>query len=137
MIVKRIVLYIWQLPQHVFAIVLLFIFHKKMVSVSKYKCGVVNYLDVGWGVSLGKYILLRQNAAEKTVKHEYGHSIQSMYFGPLYLIIIGLPSIVMNLLSRVNILNEEKYYERWPESWADSLGGVQRNNCNQGVNKLK
>lgn len=32
--------------------------------------------------------------SDSTIKHEYGHTIQSKYLGWLYLIIIGLPSIV-------------------------------------------
>lgn len=30
--------------------------------------------------------------SEKTIKHEYGHQLQSYILGPLYLLIIGLPS---------------------------------------------
>ena len=26
--------------------------------------------------------------------HEYGHTIQSLFFGPLYLLLVGLPSIL-------------------------------------------
>ena len=45
------------------------------------------------GISLGKYILLGANMdTEKTIKHEYGHQLQSYILGPLYLLVIGLPS---------------------------------------------
>jgi hypothetical protein len=32
----------------------------------------------------------------------------------------------MNLMTLWGILDAEKYYQRWPESWADKLGGVNR-----------
>lgn len=30
----------------------------------------------------------------ETVVHEYGHTIQSLIFGPAYLLVVGLPSLV-------------------------------------------
>ena len=55
------------------------------------------------GISLGKYSLvntchyrvkLEDSLKRDTVRHEaIGHAKQSLYFGPLYLIIIGLSSI--------------------------------------------
>lgn len=45
--------------------------------------------------------------------HEFGHTIQSRYLGPLYLFVIGLPSVISALTI---------YHERMPwERWADKL----------------
>jgi hypothetical protein len=63
---------------------------------------------------------------ENTKKHEYGHSIQSAIFGPLYLFVIGYPSVVVNILTRFRVLKPANYYKVFPENWADKLGQVDR-----------
>jgi hypothetical protein len=91
------------------------------------------------GASLGNFILLdelyKQYYPEKspyrymlenTAKHEHGHQIQSLYFGFLYLLIIGLPSVLNNIRSRIANKDSKWYYSRYPEKWADKLGGVER-----------
>ena len=80
------------------------------------------------GISLGNTIIVYQED-ENVVKHEYGHQIQSMYLGPLYLIVIGLPSIIWAGLIYGHIVPRKPngYYKFYTESWADKLGGVIRN----------
>ena len=50
------------------------------------------------GVSLGAFIFIngkRGDEYKKTVSvHEYGHTIQSLILGPLYLFVVGIPSFV-------------------------------------------
>ncbi len=58
--------------------------------------------------------------------HEHGHTIQSKMLGPLYLLIVGLPSLTMNILTTLKVLKSENYYKRFPENWADKLGKVER-----------
>ena len=91
---------------------------------------------IGFGVSLSKYFILLSKEYERfldlTVKHEYGHAIQSVYLGPLYLIIIGLPSVLGNLYDRIFHKNWKSvdrikwYYNQPVEKWADKLGRVDR-----------
>lgn len=126
---KKVLLYIWQLPQHIVALLVLLCTGGFAVKAIPHKTAFVYKLRVsgGWGVSLGSYILLARGADDaQTRDHEYGHSLQSQMLGPLYLIIVGLPSVVMNLLSRAISSMAKTYYKRWPESWADKLGGVTR-----------
>ncbi|MDR3020222.1 MAG: hypothetical protein LBU66_04890 [Treponema sp.] len=52
----------------------------------------------GWGVSLGSYIFMDKAYDETDWHHEFGHSVQSLYFGPLYLPIIGFASAICNNL---------------------------------------
>jgi len=122
---KWLILYLWQLPQHLLALVIYLIvngasfhYYSKTTPVTlithKYR----------FGVSLGTYIFLPVNHKRSILLHEWGHSVQSKMLGPLYLIVVGIPSITMNILSIIGILNPENYYKRWPESWADKLGGV-------------
>ena len=96
------------------------------IYTKTYKGKMVYTHDKGFGVSLGKYIIIRYNASLNTLNHEYGHCLQSEKLGPLYLLVVGIPSITMNILTRWGILKSERYYKRFPENWADTLGGVKR-----------
>ncbi len=119
-ILLNIIYFTWCLPQTVIGLIIQVIF--KVKNRKKYKLSTVIELEARFGVSLGKYILIG-NYDEKTIKHEYGHTVQNFIFGPLYLIIIGIPSIVRNILSRFIKI---EYYNGFPERWADQLGGVKR-----------
>jgi len=126
---KNLILYIWQLPQHMLALIL--IRFSKAEFDEKYQTSRVYRTKKLFGISLGQYIIMNTHHDYQTIQHEYGHSIQSLYFGPLYLLIVGLPSITMNIISRIDYRFGNKkfyynYYNRWPENWADKLGGVNR-----------
>lgn len=57
--------------------------------------------------------------------HEYGHTIQSLIFGPLYLLLVGVPSILWSFLP-VFVRKRERerlsYFSVYPERWANKLG---------------
>jgi hypothetical protein len=122
--------WVWQFPQHVLALVLLWVVRRKLDMVHRYKTSKVFWhRRLGWGISLGQYILLDLSHDDVTLQHEYGHAVQSKMLGPLYLIIVGIPSFSMNMLSLLFWKLGYKgfayrYYQRWPETWADRLGGV-------------
>lgn len=67
----------------------------------------------------------KEELAERLLVHEYGHTIQSMILGPLYLIIIGIPSTLWGFLP---ICNEKRknssvsYFSFFTEAWANVLG---------------
>jgi hypothetical protein len=142
---KKILLFVWQLPQMLLGAVLV-----KVLKAGKR----VTAVEVGgrriayWhfkrntkfsqfisGVSLACFILLSDNNNnETTIRHEYGHSIQSKYLGWFYLPVIGIYSAVFcNLWDRwfhkhwPHDKRMKWYYSRWCEAWADKLGGVVRN----------
>lgn len=57
--------------------------------------------------------------------HEYGHTIQSLILGPLYLIIIGIPSTLWGFLPDLNKKRSEEkqsYFSFFTEKWANCLG---------------
>lgn len=60
--------------------------------------------------------------------HEYGHAKQSAMLGPLYLLVVGIPSLMRVLYRKWHIkkygYNWQNYYKGFPENWADRLGGV-------------
>ena len=121
--------YIWELPQNLLGLLIKKIFKKKINLVFKYADREVTIVksNTFTGISLGKYIILAERFNTlQTVRHEYGHCIQSHILGPLYLPIVGALSLTWNLLARVNKYFSKTYYKRFPENWADKLGGVVR-----------
>ena len=123
--IKKILLYLWQLPQEIIGYFLVLILKGKH---SKY--GIIGIYTVPnlfhSGISLGDYIIFdsRIELSEIDVLHEYGHQLQSRFLGPLYLLIVGIPSLIGNIYSRIKKKSDAWYYSRFPENWADKLGGV-------------
>lgn len=63
--------------------------------------------------------------ARRLLVHEYGHSIQSLMFGPLYLATVGLPSMLwanLPTFQKYRKRNRRSYYSVYPEKHADKLG---------------
>jgi len=141
---KNLLLWVWQLPQHLLALALI-----RLLGAKKclYQSGATGdlvryywlYIPSGWfsafisGVSLGQYIILPEKSADRiTILHEHGHSRQSAILGLLYLIVVGIPSVLGNLWDRLlhrswtSAQRQKWYYSRWPEKQADRLGGVKR-----------
>lgn len=58
-----------------------------------------------------------------TIQHESGHVKQSKILGPLYLLVIGLPSIVHAAMHRT-VCKNPNYYHFYTEKWANKLAGL-------------
>lgn len=131
----KLLLYIWQLPQNLLGLLVILFTgaHKTVISGE--------WVASKWppfGVSLGNYIIFGgAGGSVDSLKHEQGHQKQSKYLGPLYLLIIGLPSLLGNIVSRIEWTFSSKdkkvaehivkwYYKQPWEAWADKLGGVKR-----------
>lgn len=114
----KVLLYLWQLPQNLLGLAVI------AFTGAEKKGDIYHTNGYRFGVSLGKYIIFGGffNATDK--KHEQGHQKQSLYLGWLYLLVIGLPSAIGNLLNRR--IDFDYYKQPW-EAWADRLGGVMRN----------
>jgi hypothetical protein len=127
--IVKILLLIWQFPQSIGAAILRFYLTRKGYKLNQYRYKgriVYQWADrPRFAVSLGEYIFTN-HLDYKTLAHEYGHSRQSRYLGPLYLLTVGIVSAMWNLLARRNGYISRTYYQRWPENWADALGGVER-----------
>lgn len=129
---KEILLYIWQLPQNLLGLLLLLFYQKDKLYYTLEGRKFYYTYEMPSGISLGNYIILHKEEYGKSFLHEYGHSIQSRYLGPLYLLIIGLPSLLGNIYDRIfharwSYLDSYNWYYNQPwEKWADKLGGVKR-----------
>ena len=110
-----ILLYAWQLPQNLLGLLLLAIYGRVTP---------IDFRGEGWRSRLplmsGYYA-----TAYDVFAHERGHSIQSMILGPLYLPVIGLPSLLWAAWYR-RTDRDVSYYRFYTERWADYLGGVDR-----------
>jgi len=142
---KNALLYIWQLPQHILGLILLgllrpekktLIHNGKTLEYYEYAPDSRVRRLISSGGSYGRYIIMptrQPNDMHIRVPHEWGHSLQSLRLGWLYLLVIGFYSAVFcNLWSRVHCNGWEYeryqrwYYSRWTEAWADKLGEVNR-----------
>lgn len=91
----------------------------------------------GFAISLGWFVFWSRERTtpwfhiDRAVReHEYGHTRQSRLLGPLYLPVVGLPSVMRNVYAFAYRLVKGRrwlgYYDGFPEDWADRLGGVDR-----------
>jgi len=79
-----------------------------------------------FGASLGRYIFVSVPLLnERAVRHEYGHAMQGYRHGPFYLLLEGTASFVEVLAAVIVPSLADSYFDRWPESEANELGGVQ------------
>ena len=134
----NIIKWIWQLTKNLIGFLII---RKKKYKSEKYIDG--KWINIYYksffrsGISLGEYIILDywycgKACSRQIFVHEYGHSKQSLILGWLYLPLVGIPSIVSNIWDRLfhkkwtSDQREKWYYSRYPEKWADKLGGVVR-----------
>lgn len=71
-------------------------FTKDKVRISMYRGRVhVELLDAYFGgFSMGIVIVTDGEPGFDLINHEVGHSIQNIYMGPLFLFIVGIPSMI-------------------------------------------
>ena len=141
-ILRRILFYLWQCSwgglQTLLGFVIFLINYRKPHSF--FHGAIVTEWDIGGGLSLGPFIFLnkslprfreedrllsREEVYDRMLVHEFGHSIQSMILGPLYLFVIGIPSLTWNKTPRLQnrrIAKERSYYSFYTEWMANSLG---------------
>lgn len=140
----NIVLWFWQIIQNIAGAVAVFFSGAKPQEFKdaegkSFKVYVTKDF-MNSGVSLGNYIILddvytsfkvSSDYKMLTIKHEYGHQVQSKILGPLYLIVIGIPSALGNIFDRMFYVGKksqeerEKWYYNLPwEKWADKLCGA-------------
>lgn len=129
--------FLHQLPQNLLGL-LVYLINRKSVKKQYNLFADCSYYTAkhvsDTGISLGNYIFLDcdKTVTLNSIKHEKGHQKQSLYLGWLYLIVVGIPSIIVNVWNRLFHKDwsvEERvkwYYSQYPENWADRLGGVQR-----------
>ena len=113
----------WGLPQTL-AGAILYLRHRDKEHF-EYNGAKATVWDRAEGVSLGKFIFVPKGGSEFLLDHEYGHTIQSLALGPLYLLLVGAPSFLWNRLpyfERKRKKTGKSYYEAVFEKTANQLG---------------
>ena len=120
-----ILLFIWQLPQNIIAVLMLpFLGKLELIACKNYAFCFIGEKMQG-GISLGNFVYVSKSLSkyETHIAHELdGHTVDSKYFGPLYLFIIGIPSICWAGLR--NTKKHPNYYEFYTERWANEHAGL-------------
>lgn len=123
-LIVEILLWIWQAPQNIVGLVFHLIYGRTM---ARYRgINVVVSERFPGGISLGRSIFVKRPylADPDTWNHEYGHTRQSLYLGPFYLFVVGIPSLLWAWYWTP--ARGVSYYSFYTEKWADKLGGVER-----------
>lgn len=121
----NVALYLWQLPQNLLGLAMLLV----LTGETRHKLSDIRFYYLKTfpgGITLGEYIIIGTEQ-DVMVRHEFGHVIWSRILGPLYLLVIGLPSIVWAGLHG-HVAPRKSYDWFYTERWADRLGGVKRQN---------
>lgn len=124
----KVIHWIWCFPQ-MFAALILRMFVKVQTKEKYNNCIVYKCNLKGGSVSLGnKIFLCKAHWNDSYVKcHEYGHYKQGLILGWLYLIIIGVPSLLWCWIIHplINKFKRINYYSFYTEKWANKLGGLE------------
>lgn len=134
----RLLQWTWGLPQNLSgALRLLFCLRRPHFS---YRGAYVTLWKKRSSAAVGMYIFLgvrdqrflrrKKIAAEdlsaidaKVLNHEYGHTIQSIFLGPLFLPLVALPSTLWVAFGGgFRKKHRFSYYRMYPENWANALG---------------
>nr|DAO34855.1 MAG TPA: hypothetical protein [Crassvirales sp.] len=131
--IKDSLMWLWQFPQNILALCI-----EGILCQAAYREGKVDGNTIIVNsilppamsfMSLGDYIFVNPMSLQKStqpIQHEFGHSKQSDILGPLYLIVIGIPSLLHNIVyylcSKIGI--KWNYYSFYTESWANKLVGI-------------
>lgn len=134
----RVLLFLWELPQNVLGILTLAVerIAGNIIRIEEKEGRYLIELRGEGGVSLGIFIFHSKRDSKyvpmglENRDHEFAHAVQSRMFGPLYLLVVGLPSVMRVFYAmahrRIHGRRWGGYYDGWPENAADRLGGVDK-----------
>jgi len=134
--------FLWELPQNLLGL-LVWLAVRKRVMGRETEGGRILLRVPDFGLSLGSFIfwsmadpaaVSKPSVRTDNSLHELGHAVQSRRLGPLYLLLVGVPSVCRFLYARSYRRKRgepwTRYFDGYPENWADRLGGkVQSPDC--------
>ena len=123
---KKLLFWIWQwtwgFPQTVLGFIVFLICRKQPHGMYR-GCITTRWNNRG-SMGMGMFLFLGTEDAQVRV-HEFGHSVQSLILGPLFLPVMGIPSILWCNIPYFRRRRKERgvsYYCFYPESTANRLG---------------
>ena len=102
-------------------------FHSKM-----FHNAIVTYLPGNReGLSLGIFIFLSVRDTQEINRicaHEYGHTIQCLLLGPLYWVVVAIPSVIWyhffaGYRKKCGVPYDALFCERWATAWGKKWSG--------------
>ena len=126
----------WGFPQTLIGFII-YCIHRKNPHRVYHGC-IVTRWGIGASLGVGMFLFLSERSydapASQVQVHEFGHAVQSAILGPLFLLVMGIPSFLWCNLPACRKLRKEKgvsYYRFYPESNANRLGSlVAKEPCN-------
>lgn len=128
----NVLLFVWQLPQVLLGLVMLAIFRNHKEYTNPYNGITVWNINAhgAFGAacfSTGPFIVTcNDRVSDNILRHETGHSAQSLRLSWLYHIIISIPSVCLFWYRRLKKKDMDFYYSHFPENWAEKLGKTDR-----------
>ncbi|MBE6954751.1 MAG: hypothetical protein E7449_02430 [Ruminococcaceae bacterium] len=131
---------LWGLPQSIVGFLLFLHYRRRARKHEVFRGAIVTRWSIRGSMSLGLFIFLSEasgsyvrdgtivsgeDASRGVLVHEFGHSVQSLILGPLFLPLVGLPSFLWANVPRLRNLRRERrisYFSIYPENWANRLG---------------
>ena len=102
----------------------------------RFRNAFISYLPKKFGgLSLGLFVFIAADRDPEWTRdpriHEYGHTIQCLLLGPLYWVVIGIPSAVWcncfeGYRKRRNVSYYALYCESWANKWGERWSGLRR-----------
>lgn len=121
--------YTWGILQNLVGGVIYLFFRLRGCEHFRYQGALAIIWPIKAGsMSMGRFLFFYpgfRSEGHRLLSHEYGHTIQSLILGPLYLSVIGLPSLLWASLPAFERRRQRKqisYYAFAPEKWANRLG---------------
>ena len=105
---------------------LVFLFCRSRFHSKKFRNAIVTCLPGNrGGLSLGIFIFLSvcdTREVDRICVHEYGHTIQCLLLGPLYWIVVAIPSVIWyhffaGYRKKRGIPCDALFCERWATAW--------------------
>lgn len=126
----------WGIPQTLLGAVLYLVYRK--CKHERFHGALVTHWPIQGSLGVGMFLFIghsrNDDQRKQLLVHEYGHAVQSLILGPLFLPIMGIPSFLWCNIKPCKKLRKEKgvsYYSFYPESTANRLGeAVTKSPCN-------
>lgn len=119
---KRLIYYIlqftWNLLTNILGLITFLVLVLTRHEVKMFGPNIVTIVGKSWGgLSLGIFIFTGENSKNnfRLLAHEFGHSLQGLILGPLWLFLVGIPSSIR--YNYRNIVSNKKQLPPYDSIW--------------------
>lgn len=141
---KKVLFYLiewtWALPVNLIGLIGFIIFAKiKKCRHERFYNATITYVPGNWGgISFGTFIFMNPDKPDNwiynTKIHEYGHTFQALLLGPVWFLVIAIPSFIwcnfkpcVEYRKKNNVSYYKLYCEGWANSWGQKATGLKQN----------